>query len=78
MSIIPELCKAVDTKKWHSGSRKHKRKPVIAVTPHQLEWQKERNRIYMTKFCVSLSGDELEQCQEKERVLKRRAEKIMK
>ncbi|GFG39580.1 hypothetical protein Cfor_01010 [Coptotermes formosanus] len=61
-----------------SGSRKHKRKPVIAVTPHQLEWQKERNRIYMTKFCVSLSGDELEQCQEKERVLKRRAEKIMK
>jgi hypothetical protein len=78
MPIIPELCKADDIKNWHSRSRKHKRKPVIVLTPRQLEGQRERNRIYMRRFRASLSVDKLVKCHEKVRLLKRRARKIMK
>jgi uncharacterized protein YigA (DUF484 family) len=78
MSIVPELSEGNGMEKWHERSRKHKRKPVVALTPQQLERQRERNRIYMRKFRASLSGEELERRREKDRLLKRRVREVMK
>jgi hypothetical protein len=78
MSVVPELSEGNGVEKWHERSRKHKRKPVIALTPQQLERQRERNRLYMRKFRASLSGEELERRREKDRLLKRRARELMK
>jgi hypothetical protein len=81
MSVTPELselCGEDDMQMWHERNRKNTRKPVIALTPQQLQRQRERNRVYMRKFRASLSGEELERRREKDKLLKRRAREIMK
>jgi Spy/CpxP family protein refolding chaperone len=61
-----------------SKSGKSKRKPVTALTPQQLQRQRERNRTYMRKFRALLSAEELERRREKDRLQKRRAREVMK
>ncbi|KDR12855.1 hypothetical protein L798_13160 [Zootermopsis nevadensis] len=75
---LSELCGEDDVEMWHERNRKARRKPIIALIPQQLEWQREQKRIYIMKFCASLSDEELERRREKDRLLKRRAKEIMK